>query len=101
MEHGCLSWGVVLLKLLSILIVVACAARSGDVARSKVWKGMEYLRYEHVEIRVDPTLYAGDGLASVQTLMCKVTLPYTKGFKLVDLFSARLRNLISQQNHIK
>ena len=80
-EHGCLSWDVVVLKPLSVLIVAACAARSGDVTRSDGCNGLEYLRYEHVELRVDQTLHAGKGSRSVQTLMCKVTLPYTKGLK--------------------
>lgn len=77
LADGCLSWDRVLLKLLSVILQSALAARAGDIARSKGYFGVEYLSYkEDVELTLSP-----QSPLSVQHLRGKFTLKYTKDKK--------------------
>ena len=78
LADGCLSWDRVLLKLLSILLQSACAARSGDVGRSKLYTGPQCLCFKDVEL-----VLGSQEPVSVQNLSGKVTLRFTKGKKQV------------------
>jgi hypothetical protein len=76
LNDGCLSWDCILLKALSVILQSAVAGRAGDVARSALYKGVEYLKYEDVEL----TLSSREPL-SVQHLSGKLTLKYRKDRK--------------------
>lgn len=76
---GCLSWDTVLLKLLSVLLMAGLAARCGDITRSALYQGTEFLTFRDVEITLSSQL--GDKAPSVQDLRGKFTLKYTKGKK--------------------
>ena len=77
LDEGCVSWDRVLLKLLGVLLQASCASRSGDIARSTLYKGFECLCYKHLELgfgrRREPL--------SVQDLTLKITIEYAKGHK--------------------
>jgi hypothetical protein len=65
-----------LLKLLGIVLQSALGARSGDVARSKLYTGMQCLCYEDVELTLPPCVES-DTL-SVDQLSGKFTLRFRK-----------------------
>lgn len=50
LTHGCRSWDVTISRFLSISLMAATAGRAGDIVRSKGYTGLEYLRWEHVEL---------------------------------------------------
>ena len=85
LADGCLSWDRVLLKLLGNILQSALAARAGDVARSMLYTGCQYLAYEHIELKLEsPDM---DGPFSVQQLRGRFTLKYRKGKKYVKVSS--------------
>ncbi|SMR55280.1 unnamed protein product [Zymoseptoria tritici ST99CH_1E4] len=76
-DEGCISWDRTLLKLLGVVLQSACSSRSGDIARSTLYKGLECLCWKHLQLTIkDP-----DQPLSVQNLTLQVTLAYTKGHK--------------------
>ncbi|KAH9223686.1 hypothetical protein DL95DRAFT_453629 [Leptodontidium sp. 2 PMI_412] len=76
--QGCISWDKVLLKLLNVVLLSALAARSGDVARSHLYKGDEALCWQDIELTLSGEETEG---LSVQNLRAKVNLKYLKGRK--------------------
>jgi hypothetical protein len=83
LAQGCLSWDIIIVKILGVVLACACNSRSGDVARSDGYTNMEYLQFQHVEL----TLRTGG--TSAQDLRAKVTLKYTKEFKSVLIYANR------------
>lgn len=77
LTDGCLMWDRVMLKLLGVVLQSSCASRSGDIARSTLYTGMECLCWKHVEL----TLTDREEPLSVQKLSLKFTLEFTKGHK--------------------
>lgn len=51
LEEGCLSWDTLLSKHLSVVLVAACACRSGDAARTPLYTGIEYLAFEDIILK--------------------------------------------------
>lgn len=78
LQQGCISWDKVLLKLLNVVLLSALAARSGDVARSHLYKGDEALCWQHIELTLSGDKTEG---LSVQDLQAKINLKYLKGRK--------------------
>ncbi|KAK5703447.1 hypothetical protein LTR17_022089 [Elasticomyces elasticus] len=80
-EKGTLSWDITISRCLGVTLVAALGCRAGDVARSGYYKGLEYLRYEHIELTLvdlDPSVESTPTIANVQAIF---TLLYTKGKK--------------------
>ena len=79
LADGCLSWDRVLLKLLSIILQSALTARSGDIARSKRYTGLQCLCYQDIELTLPPQTEGGK--LSVNQLSGKFTLRFRKSRK--------------------
>lgn len=62
-------------KVLSLVLQAALASRAGDIARSKHYKGVEYLQWQHIKMKL---VTQPDG--SLRWIML-VTLVYQKGYK--------------------
>lgn len=76
LAEGTTSWDQVLMRLLGVVVAVSCNARSGDIARTRLYTGLECLCWRHVELKLE------DGAElTVQNLMGKITLEFTKGHK--------------------
>ncbi|KAK7924686.1 hypothetical protein PG985_006740 [Apiospora marii] len=80
-KEGCLSWDHVLIKLLGVLLQASCSSRSGDIARTTLYKGTECLCYKYLELKFKPGSRQAGDLDDVQKLTLKATLEYTKGNK--------------------
>ncbi|KAJ9649659.1 hypothetical protein H2199_000437 [Coniosporium tulheliwenetii] len=74
LTQGTYSWDVLLSKTLGLVLQAALCARAGDIRRSRDWEGMEFMRYEHIDIR----LVERDG---TERLAALVNIAYSKGFK--------------------
>jgi len=72
--HGCWSWDVVISKCLSVVLVAALGARSGDVTRTAQYRGSEYLQWRHIEMYCH-------GEAKFENLTVTITLEFEKGSK--------------------
>ncbi len=48
LEEGCASWDIRLSKLLSVVLIVVCTYRSGDITYSSLYTGMEYLTFSDI-----------------------------------------------------
>lgn len=79
LADGCISWDRVLLKLLSVVLMSALAARCGDIARAHLYKEMECLCWANMELTLSSDY--GDRAPSVQDLRGKFTLRFLKGKK--------------------
>jgi hypothetical protein len=75
---ACLGIGV-LLKLLSIILQSALAARSGEIARSKRYTGMQCVCYKDIELTLNQQTQ-GEQLG-VDQLSGKFTLRFRKSRK--------------------
>lgn len=73
-DRGCLSWDVILCKVLSIVLMSALACRSGDIALTQGYTN-EYLRWEDVQLKL------GKGGDTIDDLEADVTLRSEKGKK--------------------
>lgn len=72
---GTRSWDVTVSKILTLVLLGTLGARGGDLAQSDGYKGLEYSRWSHMEIKVkgpEPSL---------DNLRLKVTVAYEKGYK--------------------
>jgi hypothetical protein len=76
LEEGCLSWDTLLSKLLSVVLIAACACRSGDAARTSLYTSTKYLAFRDIVLRFG----AGD---QPNDLSMDVTLRAVKGYKYV------------------
>lgn len=52
-KHGTWAWDVTLSRLMSMALVMSLGCRAGDVGRSNLYKGIEFLRYEHIELMLE------------------------------------------------
>ncbi|RSL88221.1 hypothetical protein CDV31_016100 [Fusarium ambrosium] len=52
-QNGTLSWGVLIMKALSLLLQCVVGARAGEIRRSHQYQGLECLRWEHIYIVLD------------------------------------------------
>jgi len=75
LENGCLSFDIVIMRMLGVVLQCACNSRPGDIARSSWYSGKECLLFKDVELKLKP------GGKTVQDLEGKVTLRYVKGKK--------------------
>jgi hypothetical protein len=75
-SNGCISWDRVLLKLLSVILMSALAARCGDIGRFYLYKEMECLCWSDVELTL--ASYDEDRAPSVQDLRAKFALRFLK-----------------------
>jgi len=71
---GTSSWSRTIARALSIVLVVACASRAGDITRSQLYKALEYTKYRDMVI----TLGEGDSLLDLQAVL---TLTHVKEYK--------------------
>jgi hypothetical protein len=73
--NGCMDWDFVLQGALAMSLLVSTAGRSGDIARTGSFKGVEYAKYGDFKVKVvtDKT--------GIEVLECLVELKYTKGKK--------------------
>lgn len=74
LTQGTHSWDVLLSRTLGLVLQAALCARAGDILRSQDWEGMEFMRYEHVDIR----LVERDG---TERLAALVNIAYSKNLK--------------------
>lgn len=76
-EDGCVSWDIVVHRWLSIVLMCSLGSRSGDIARSSRYQGLECLLLEHITL----TLEGGD---KFHNLEASVELAFTKTNKYVS-----------------
>lgn len=77
-KHGSLNWDIPIAKCLSLVLISALGARSGDVFRSMHYKGQEYLQWRHVRLHL---VGSQPSLANVRAT---ITLQYQKFHKIAD-----------------
>jgi hypothetical protein len=76
-QNGCHNWDMVILYCLGVVLVMACCARGGDIARSKsAPKGICWMTWEDVELEVVP-----DDMGAMRKIRAKLTLRFTKNRK--------------------
>ena len=77
-QHGSINWDIQIAKCLSVVLISALGARSGDVTRSNHYTGQEFLQWRHVHLHI-----VGDQpvLANVRAT---ITLEFQKGHKIAD-----------------
>lgn len=75
LTKGCGNWDLVVAKSLSVTLISALGARSGDVTRSDLYHGTQFLQYQEIELYVDGQA------ASFENLRAVVTLTSMKGHK--------------------
>jgi hypothetical protein len=76
LDEGCLSWDILLSKQLSVVLIAACACRVGDISRTVLYTGTEYLTFKDIVL----SFGSGD---QPNDLSMDVTLRAVKGFKYV------------------
>lgn len=83
LTHGCRSWDVAISRFLAISLMTCTAGRAGDIVRTRLYKGAECLRWEHIQlILLDGGRDNGQPPA-IQDLTARITLEYEKGHKCV------------------
>ncbi|KAK4560928.1 hypothetical protein LTR86_004883 [Recurvomyces mirabilis] len=80
-DEGTRSWDIVMLRLLGVLLQASCSSRSGDIARSHYYEGLECLCYKHLELKLKQR--QGPLLNGVQNLTLTIALEFTKGHKSI------------------
>ncbi|KFZ05831.1 hypothetical protein V501_07977, partial [Pseudogymnoascus sp. VKM F-4519 (FW-2642)] len=78
-ENGTHSWDITISKLASIVIQSALSSRSGDITRSQLYEGIEYLCWGHITFTLESP--ATRDAPSVQDLKGTFELQFTKGHK--------------------
>ena len=74
LDQGTFNWDTVLLRILSAVLQSTLSCRAGDIARSQRYNGDEYLRWEHVLLKL--VQYEGKEIIQAQ-----IVLRYAKGKK--------------------
>jgi hypothetical protein len=54
LTEGTMSWDITISRLLSLVLMAACACRAGEIARSTKYVKMECLCWKDVDMRFDP-----------------------------------------------
>lgn len=75
-KNGAICWDIPLARWMSILLVSSLGSRGGEAARSRLYTGMEYLQYRHVELVLD-----GEGEGKFENLRAHFLLQWCKGAK--------------------
>lgn len=83
LKEGTRTWDDVLIKLLGLLLQASCGSRAGDVTRSAMYTGVEYLRWRHLKLKFKDRQQPMD---TVQNLTLTIELEFTKGHKYVARF---------------
>jgi hypothetical protein len=78
LTSGITSWDKVLSKVLFLVLQAALVARAGDMARSQAYEGQEYIRFEHVQIKLVRTTNGNEALVGL------VKMEYWKGEKYAN-----------------
>src|SRR6266550_504667 len=65
LTSGTTSWGKATSKVLSLVLQAALVARAGDMARSQAYEGQEYIRFEHVQIKLVRTTDGNEALVGL------------------------------------
>lgn len=76
-NNGTRSWDIANAKLLSVTLVAACLARTGDLAQSGDWSVEETLQWSDIHILVSPNSKNVIGY----DITAQVPLRFTKGTK--------------------
>ena len=74
LANGTFNWDTVLLRILSVVLQSVLGCRAGDLARSQHYKGLEYMRFEHIQMK----LVQFEGKEIIQA---QIVLRYAKGSK--------------------
>lgn len=77
-QNGTGNWDTIVARVLSVVLTASMGARAGDVARTALWKGKEYLQWQHIELVLDEN---DGGRPSFLDLRAHITLESTKGYK--------------------
>lgn len=80
---------------MSVVLVTSLGYRVGDVARSQLYTGIEYMRYEHVDLIVE------GNVPKWENLRAQICIEYEKGKKDVrnDRQECYLRPLSDPDEH--
>lgn len=87
LTHGCESWDVIISRFLAISLQAATASRAGDITRSLHYKGLEYMRWEHIQMELEGVGYGEE--PGVQHMTARLEIAYEKGDKYVITTPAR------------
>lgn len=77
-QHGTHNWDIQIAKCLSLVLVAALGARSGDVSRSHRYTGQQFLQYRHIN------LHLVGSQPILANLRATITLEFCKNHKLAD-----------------
>ncbi|KAK4959786.1 hypothetical protein LTR10_002674 [Elasticomyces elasticus] len=67
-------------RCLGVVLTAALGCRSGDITRTIVYKGTEYMKFRDNDLRLDITK-TGDPNVTLADIPATVTIPYAKGYK--------------------
>lgn len=65
LTSGTTSWDKVMSKARSLVLQAALVARAGDMARTQAYEGQEYIRFEHVQIKLVRTTNGNEALVGL------------------------------------
>jgi hypothetical protein len=85
LQNGCRSWDIVLQRLLSISLLIATAAQPGEIARSSLYTGPQYMTFGDAQVRLKP-----HG-AQTEVLEASIALRWRQGDKSVCHHQSHLR----------
>lgn len=74
LQEGARSWDIHISRLLCIVLIGSFGSRLGEVVRSKLYTGMEYLCYKDLTV----SFHEGE---TTQDLIMNVCLRFVKGYK--------------------
>jgi hypothetical protein len=74
-KHGTDSWDIVLARHMSIVVLTSIGARGGDVARSKLYEGIEHMKFLHAEL-----IHEGDE-PKFENITVKIIVEFAKNRK--------------------
>lgn len=79
LSDGTNSWDITLTKLTSVVTVSALSSRSGDITRTQLYEGVEYLCWKDITLQLDDN--SDRSTPMVGDLRGTFLLRYTKGYK--------------------
>lgn len=85
LQNGCRSWDIVLQRLLSISLLIATAAQPGEIARSSLYTGPQYMTFGDAQVRLKP-----HG-AQTEVLEASIALRWRQGDKSFCHHQSHLR----------
>ncbi|KAH3949456.1 hypothetical protein HBI24_049340 [Parastagonospora nodorum] len=75
LHNGCRNWDSVIQEVLFMSLAISTGSRSGDIARTGMFTGQEYLKWGDIAIQFAP------GSAGLEGLVCDISFRYVKGQK--------------------